>query len=435
MSSTDHNGFRPHFYNTINVVKGRTILHCDMNNYFASVECLYHPELQGKPVAVCGAAEMRQGIVLAKNNIAKSMGILTGESILQARAKCPDLVVVKPHYPIYLKYAKLARRIYADYTDKVTVYGMDEAWLDVTGSLSLHGDGVAIANRIRERVKEELGLTISVGVSFNKIFAKLGSDMKKPDATTDISFDNFKEIVWKLPCSELLFVGKSVQHTLFLHRILSIGDIALADPLSLKKILGKVGVMIWQFANGDDSSFIPDENEETLIKSIGNNTTPPRNLKSPQDIKLLLYILAESVATRLRSNQMAARTIQVHVKDSAFNTREFQMRLRKSTQCSSDIFLAAMNLFSKQYSWKNPVRTLGIRATSLESSVTLQLSFFDFEQPAKEERLDRAVDEIRRRFGYFSIERALILKNKNLSALPICSEYAVGTKIKAFKCK
>ncbi len=408
--------------------KERTILHCDMNNYFASVECLHQPELRGRPVAVCGAAEMRQGIVLAKNGIAKSLGVLTGESIPEARAKCPGLAVVKPHYPLYLKYAKLARRIYADYTDSITVYGLDEAWLDVTGSLDLHGSGAAIADRIRERIRDELGLTVSVGVSFNRIFAKLGSDRKKPDATTVISRENFKDIVWSLPAKELLFVGKSIQHKLFLHRILSIGDIAAADPLLLKKVLGKVGLMLWQFANGDDSSFIPDENEETLIKSIGNHSTPPRNLMTPQDVKLLLYVLADSVGTRLRSNQMIARTIQLHVKDSAFHTKEYQMRLRKPTECSSEIFFAAMNLFSKQYIWKNPVRTLGIRVTALESCITRQISFFDLEEPVKNQKLESTVEEIRKRFGYFSIERALLLKNKNRSELPIRTESAFVTK-------
>ena len=413
-------------------VEERTILHCDMNNYFASVECLHQPELRGMPVAVCGAAEMRQGIVLAKNGCAKALGVLTGESIPEARAKCPALVVVKPHYAQYLKYAKLARRIYADYTDSITVYGLDEAWLDVTGSLSLYGDGASIADRIRERVREELGLTVSVGVSFNRIFSKLGSDMKKPDATTVISRENFKEVVWSLPAKDLLFVGKSIQHKLFLHRILSIGDIAAADPLLLKKVLGKVGLMLWQFANGDDSAFLPEEDEETLIKSIGNHTTPSRNLKTPQDVKLLLYVLAESVSTRLRSNRMVAGTIQLHVKDSAFHAKEYQIRLRKPTECTSDIFLAAMNLFSKQYVWKNPVRTLGIRAASLESCESRQLSFFDFEELPKNQKLEFAVDEIRKRFGYFSIERALLLKDKNLSTLPVRSEYAVGTKVRKF---
>ncbi|MHB1483568.1 MAG: DNA polymerase Y family protein [Saccharofermentanales bacterium] len=403
-----------------------------MNNFFASVECLQQPDFRDKPVAVCGAAEMRQGIVLAKNGVAKSLGILTGESIPEAKAKCPDLVVVKPHYPLYLKYAKLARRIYSDYTDEIIVYGLDEAWLDVTKSQSLYGGGVAIADRIRARVKDELGLTISVGVSFNKIFSKLGSDMKKPDATTVISRDDFKDIVWRLPAKELLFVGKSVQHKLFLRNIISIGDLAMADPLLLKKVLGKIGLVLWQFANGDDSSFIPEEDDATLIKSIGNNTTPPRNLNTPQDVKLLLYVLADSVSTRLRSNRLNAKTIQIHVKDSRFNTREFQTRLGKPTQCSSEIFAAAMDLFSKQYSWKNPVRTIGIRATNLESSVVSQITLFDAEGPAKESKLEYAVDEIRKRFGYFSIERALVLRNKNMFELPVQSEYTVGTKIRKY---
>lgn len=407
----------------------KCILHCDMNNYFASVECLFQPELKGKPVAVCGAAEMRQGIVLAKNGLAKDMGVATGESIPEAKAKCPTLVIVSPHYPLYLKYAKLARSIYAEYTNDITVYGLDEAWLDVTASQGLFGGGVAIADLIRKRIREELGLTISVGVSFNKIFSKLGSDMRKPDATTEISRSNYKSLIWNLPAKDLLFVGRSVQHKLFLHRIFSIGDLAAADPLLLKKILGKNGLMLWQFANGDDSSFFPEESDETLIKSIGNNITPPKNLKTPQDVKLLLYVLAESVATRLRSNQMLSRTIHIHVKDSAFQVKEYQMRLRKGTDCSSEIFFAAMSLFSKQYSWKNPVRTIGIRASGLENAVISQISLFDFEEPAKERKLSAAVDEIRRRFGYFSIERALFLENKNLSTLPVHAEYTMGVRI------
>jgi DNA polymerase-4 len=400
-----------------------------MNNYFASVECLHQPEIRGCPVAVCGAAEMRQGIVLAKNGIAKQQGVLTGESIPEARAKCPDLVVVKPHYPLYLKYAKLARRIYTDFTDKLTVYGLDEAWLDVTASLSLYGTGEAIADRIRERVREELGLTVSIGVSFNRIFAKLGSDRKKPDATTVISKENYKDVVWPLPAKELLFVGKSIQHKLYLHNILSIGDIAASDPLRLKKLLGKVGLMLWQFACGDDSAFLPEEEDDTRIRSIGNHSTPPKNLRTPQDVKLLFYVLADSVATRLRSNQAGGRTVQIHVKDSAFQTKEYQMRLRKPTQSASEILFAAMHLFSSHYTWKNPVRTLGIRISDLEDAIPHQLSMFDAEEPAKIRKLEFAVDEIRRRFGYFSIERALLVQHKNLSALPVRSEYAIGTRI------
>ncbi len=405
--------------------EARTILHCDMNNFFASVECLYQPGLRGRPVAVCGAAEMRRGIVLARNGPAKALGIAAGESVPEALAKCPDLTILKPHYPLYLKYAKLARKIYLDFTDDITVYGLDEAWLDVTASLSLYGTGEAIADRIRERIRQELGLTVSVGVSFNRIFSKLGSDMKKPDATTVISRENYRDVVWPLPAKELLFVGRSIQHKLYLHGILSIGDIAAADPLRMKKILGKIGLMLWQFANGDDSSFVPEPSEESLIKSIGNNSTSPKNLRTPQDVKLLLYVLADSVASRLRSNQLSARTVQLCVKDSRLQTKEYQMRLKHPTQSASDILFAAMHLFAKNYSWKNPVRALGIRTSGLESSEARQISLFDSEEPAKTRKLDFAVDEIRRRFGYFSVERALLLENKNLSALPVRSEYTL----------
>ncbi|MHB1452644.1 MAG: DNA polymerase Y family protein [Saccharofermentanales bacterium] len=407
----------------------RVILHCDMNNFFASVECLHNPDIRGLPVAVCGAPEFRRGIVLAKNGLAKKMGILTGESTLEARAKVPDLKIVPPHYPLYLKYARLARVIYSEFTDIVTTYGMDEAWLDVSGSAALFGDGVVIADRIRERMKSELGLTVSIGVSFNKIFSKLGSDMRKPDATTVISKENYRDIVWPLPAGDMLFVGSASRHKLFLNRIITIGDLACAPPLTLRRLLGKNGLMLWQFANGDDSMFFPESGNDTLIRSIGNHITPPRNLTSGHDIKLLLYVLADSVATRLRSNKMNASTVKLHVKDSAFRVREFQIGVKNPTQSASDIFYAAMALFSQKYTWQNPVRTIGIRVSGLKHLYFGQLTLFD-DTPARDERLDSAIDEIRRRYGYFSIERALLLENKNLSELPVCSEYTVGNGIR-----
>jgi DNA polymerase IV len=407
----------------------RVILHCDMNSFFASVECLHDPSIRDLPVAVCGAPEFHRGIVLAKNDIAKRLGVVTGESTLEARAKVPDLKIVSPHYPLYLKYARLAREIYADFTDDVVTYGMDEAWLDVSGSVSLFGDGVAIADRIRERVRSELGLTISVGVSFNRIFAKLGSDMRKPDATTVISPDNYKEVVWRLPAGEMLFVGKASRHRLYLHRIVTIGDLACAQPLVLKKLLGKNGLMLWQFANGNDTMFFPESGDETLIRSIGNHVTPPRNITTNHDIKLLLYVLADSVSTRLRSNRMSATVVRLHLKDSAFRTREFQIALKSPTQSSSDLFHAAMSLFNQRYTWQNPVRTIGIRASGLRHQYFGQITLFD-EGPGKDERLNVAIDEIRRRFGYFAIERALLLENKNLSELSVCSEYTVGSGLR-----
>lgn len=207
----------------------RTILHCDMNNFYASVECLYNPALRGKPVAVGGDVEARHGIILAKNYEAKKYGVQTGEALWQAKQKCPGLTIVPPSFEKYLRFSRLAREIYGCYTDRIESFGLDECWLDLTGSERLFGGGKAVADKLRERIKFELGVTISVGVSHNKIFAKLGSDMKKPDATTVITRENYKDVVWPLPVSDLLFVGPATTRKLARYGIHTIGQLAQAD--------------------------------------------------------------------------------------------------------------------------------------------------------------------------------------------------------------
>jgi len=255
----------------------RVILHSDLNNFYASVECLYNPDLRDKPVAVGGDVEARHGIILAKNYHAKKYGILTGEAIWQAQQKCRDLVVVPPNFKRYMRFSQMARDIYADYTDQCESFGLDECWLDVTGSYRLFGDGKAIADKIRERIKFEMGITASVGVSFNKIFAKLGSDIKKPDATTIISKDNFKDVVWKLPVNELLYVGRATHKKLNRYGIKTIGDLANTELKYLEYWLGKWGCMLWTFANGYDTSPVSNIGAKSLIKSVGNSTTTPRD--------------------------------------------------------------------------------------------------------------------------------------------------------------
>jgi DNA polymerase IV len=408
-------------------------LHCDINNFFAAVECLYHPEHHEDPVVVCGSCDFNRGIVLAGNYPAKAQGIQTGEAIMSARRKCPDLIIFKASYPRYLKYARLIREIYADYTDKITIYGLDEAWLDVSESTSLFGEGVQIADRIRSRVKSELGLTVSVGVSFNRIFSKLGSDMKKPDATTLISPEDFERIVWKLPVKDLLFVGKSVRHKLFLQRIITIGDLANASPILLKRILGKNGLMLWQFANGDDSSFFPNTEDETRLQSIGNHITPPARIVSPDDVRLLLYMLSDAVSSRLRSNHLKARAVRISLKDTRFNSCEFQMTLRSETHSGNALFAVAWTLFEKNYRWERSLRSIGIRVSRLSPSEASQRSLFDEEESVHSCRMEDTIDEIRRRFGYFSVERALLLKNHSLTKLPLCSEYTTGLKLKRWE--
>lgn len=292
----------------------RAILHSDMNNFYASVECLYRPELREKPVVVGGDPEQRHGIVLAKNGIAKKFGIKTGEAIWQARQKCSFLVALPPDFKKYLRFSRRAKEIYSDYTDQIEPFGIDEAWLDVTGSSGKTGE--EIAQEIRQRIKDELGVTVSIGVSWNKIFAKLGSDYKKPDAVTAITRNNYRDIVWPLPASDLLYVGRATESKLKGVGINTIGDIALSDAKFLKSRLGKWGEYLWSFANGLDSSPVVRAGDEAIIKSIGNSTTTPRDLVNEEDVKMVVYLLGESVASRMREHGFKARTVALYVRDN-----------------------------------------------------------------------------------------------------------------------
>ena len=318
-------------------VRERVILHSDLNNFYASVECLHRPEIRTKPVAVCGDPAARHGIVLAKNYLAKATGIQTGEVIWQARQKCPGLIVLPPNYPLYLRFGRLAREIYAGYTDQVEPFGLDEAWLDVEGSGHIFGDGTRIADEIRERIKSEMGITASVGVSYNKIFAKLGSDLKKPDATTVITRDNFKQVVWPLPASDLLYVGRATQRKLARYGISTIGDIAGTDQEFLHSRLGKCGEVLWSFANGDDNSPVVRMGEESLIKSVGNSITTPRDLETDEDVQMIFYVLSESVAARLREHGFKCRTAHIHIRDKNLFSFGVQGKFTQPTNLSADL--------------------------------------------------------------------------------------------------
>ena len=397
----------------------RVILHSDMNNFYASVECVYNPAIRSKPVAVCGDPTARHGIVLAKNYHAKKFGVITGQAIWQARQICPELVVVTPDYPKYLKFARQVREIYADYTDQIEPFGLDEAWLDVTASAALYGDGKKIADEIRHRVTAELGLTGSVGVADNKIFAKLGSDMHKPDATTVITRQNFRETVWRLPVEELLYVGRSTRHRLYQYNIMTIGDLATCDQSLLHATMGKWGDTLWTFANGLDSSPVMALGEESVIKSIGNSTTTPRDLVDELDVKLTMCVLAESVAARLREHGLKCRTVQIHVRDNALNTFERQGKLSRPSQLSTEITSLAMSLFRDNYKWDRPIRSLGVRGADLvDARGNRQLTFFqDDVQEDRRIKLESTVDRLRERFGHFSIQKAVMLTDRRLTGL------------------
>lgn len=293
----------------------RTILHSDCNCFYVSVELLHHLELRGKPVAVGGDPEARHGIVLTADYTAKRYGVKTGMALWQAKQVCPDITFLPPRMDLYLRFSRMAQEIYADYTDKREPYGIDESWLDVTDSATLKGDGFHIAQEISSRMKKELGITVSVGVSFNKIFAKLGSDYKKPDAITTMYEDEFQRKAWCLPVSDLLYVGNATNKKLYSMGIRTIGDLAKSDETLLVRKLGKMGSILWAFANGYDESPVKLENTSAPVKSVGNSTTTPRDMETDEDVRIVLYILAESVAARLRENGFRCRTVEISVRD------------------------------------------------------------------------------------------------------------------------
>lgn len=395
----------------------RTVLHSDLNNFYASVELLSHPELRGKPVAVAGDAEARHGIILAKNYEAKAYGVQTAEPLWQAKRKCPDIVFLPPHFDLYEEYSHAAREIYYDYTDMIEPFGLDECWLDVTGSLNLFGDGKSIADSIRKRMKKELGLTVSVGVSFNKVFSKLGSDMKKPDATTVIGEEDFRNKIWGLPASDLLFVGRQTDKKLKLYGIRTIGDLATTDPYLLKCLLGKNGLSLYEAANGRDVSPVSLYGSSPPPKSIGNSTTPPRDLISENDIDIILYQLCESVSMRMRREGVVCNTVQVSVRYSDLRTVERQMKPDYPNRTARSLYRSAKELMKRHHLTEAPIRSIGVRGADLVRSDCEQLSFSpDVMAIQRAETLEGAVDGLRERFGSPALRRGIMFTDEILGA-------------------
>jgi len=393
----------------------RTVLHSDLNNFYASVECAYNPKLKDVPLAVCGDPQARHGIVLAKNQIAKEAGVKTAEAIWQAKQKCPELQVVPPNFKRYMHFAHLMRQIYAEYTDFIEPFGLDEAWLDVTGHKK---SGEEIADELRRRAKAELGLTLSVGVSFNKVFAKLGSDMKKPDATTVITMENFRQKVWPLPVEELLYVGPATKRKLHSRNIRTIGDLACCDVNALRFAFGKNGEMIWNFARGQDHSPVLAQGEAAMIKSVGNSTTTPRDLVNDQDVHLVLLVLSESVAKRLRSQRMRGDVITLYVRDCELHGISCQRKISHTTALANEIAAHAQALFRERYRWENPIRSLGVSVSGLEFvDGDKQICMFPDMDRERRYDLEEAVEDIRRRFGHYAISRASLLGDGAINAI------------------
>lgn len=395
----------------------RVIFHCDLNAFYASVELLDHPELRGRPVAVCGDPSARHGIILAKNEPAKAMGVKTAETIWQAWSKCPELVLLAAHHEKYAYYSKLTRALYQQYTDRVEPFGIDESWLDMTGTLALFGgDARAVADEMRGVVKKQLGLTISVGVSFNKIFAKLGSDYKKPDATTVISRENYRQLVWPLPVTDLLFVGKASARVLSAYGICTIGDLAAASRERLIRLLGKNGGQLYDYATGEEHSPVRLAGEEPPPKSVGSGRTFCRDLLGIEELRAGVSGLAEQVAFRLRKHGMKCTTVQVSIRSPEMKTVSHQRKTDAPTNVSRELVEYGMELITGGWNPAAPVRALTVTAAGLlpEAEAGEQLSLFEPDKAGRrerQERLERTMDRLRDKYGRkiigFASERTL----------------------------
>lgn len=404
----------------------RYILHSDCNCFFASVECLHNPEIRHLPVAVCGDTESRHGIILAKNEVAKKYNIKTGEAVWQALEKCPNLVRVKPHYDRYLRFSREATRIYSDYSDRIEPFGIDESWIDLTGCVRSFEEANKVAEEIRRRVKFELGITVSIGVSFNKVFAKLGSDYKKPDAITLITADNFKDIVWRLPVDNLLNVGRSTKNKLNTLGIFTIGQLAAFPYPMLKSNFGKWGDMLHTFSNGLDMSPVKPLGFVNLPKSIGNSTTTHRDLVNFEDAKIVMTVLADSVCRRMREQNLSATTVTVSLRDNSLMTITRQCKI-SPTSISEEILAEALKLIKAHCSFTKPLRSIGISVGDFKlSSEPVQLSLLRNEKERlRQKALDSSVDMLKKRFGSFCVRPAVLLCDRDLSGFSPKEEHTV----------
>ena len=402
----------------------RVILHIDMNNCYATIECKLNPEPKGKSIAVAGNEKERHGIILAKSENAKSFGVQTGEPIWQAKKKCPGLIIVPPHYDEYIEHSKAARKIYSDYTDKIESFGIDECWIDITGYWrdGKQADGKVIADEIRQRVKDELGITVSIGVSFNKIFAKLGSDMKKPDATTVITSggnDSFKNKVFPLDVGELLYVGKATRKKLNSRGIFTIGQLAETPVERLRSWLGKCGEYLWVYANGLDRTPVQADSGKHLVKSVSNGTTTYRDLANDNDVKIIAFALAESIASRLRAIHSKCGVISISIKNKELYTYSKQTKLSVLTDDAYEIAYVALSLYKESYNWAagNPIRAISICVSELVDIYSdYQTSIFENSDKIKKQNsLNKTIDNLRDKYGYSCVRRAIVISDSGFA--------------------
>lgn len=392
----------------------RIIIHSDMNSCYASIECSLNPDLKGKAVAVGGSVEERHGIILAKSPEAKKYGVATGEAIWQAKRKCPELIVIEPHFDVYMKYSRLARDIYRRYTDKIEPMGLDEAWCDITGSLLLFGSVQNITDEIRKAFREELGVTVSIGVSYNKIFAKLGSDLASCDEVVTITEDNFKDVVWPLPVSSIMGVGKSTAKKLNSYAINTVGDLARRPAEWLKLVFGAHGEDMWRYANGLDTSPVAPDSYEREIKSVGHGITCKEDLVCDDEVWKVFLALSQNVSKRLKQEKLEATGVQIAIRDKMLNNIQFQCEMPLPTQSAFEIAKMALELFKRNYNWQRNVRALTVRAINLQDENTpLQLDLRgEYKKSEKQRKIDDTVMSLRERFGKDAVFNCCLMTEK-----------------------
>lgn len=398
-------------------VKERAIAHIDINSCYAQIEEMLNPKYRSVPMAVGGHEEARHGIILAKNQLAKKYKIQTGETLREAKAKCPELVIIHPHYDEYLYYTKLVKDIYREYSDKVESFGLDEAWIDLTESDSLFGDPIDIVKKIQQRVYDEIGLTVSIGLSYNKIYAKLGSDLIKQSGLVHIRKDNQKYVVFPLPVEDLLYVGRKTKEKLYRWGITTIGQLANTDRKLMHDRLGKMGDVIWCFANGYDTADVAFNGQVDPIKSCGNSITTPRDICDADEAKLIFMVLCESVASRLKDDHLKGSVISISLRDCELHSFTRQMKLREPTNISMELLEHAMELLHEHYAFWIPLRSIGVSVYSLSpDSDHLQLSLFQEEQNRiKQKRIDLVMDQIRNRYGFQAVKRCALVAKPDIT--------------------
>ena len=396
----------------------RYILHSDLNNFYASCECLYDSSIRNKPMVVVGDVEKRHGVVLSKNQIAKKKGVKTGFTVWEATQCCgQDLVCVPVHFDRYQRLSRIVKDIYRQYSDRVESFGIDEAWIDITQSVHSFQEAEQLAHTIRVRVLQETGLTVSIGVSYNKVFAKLGSDLKKPNAVTVITPDNFKEKVWPLSVDQLLYVGRATYQKLQKMCIKTIEDLAKTEEKLLHTLLGKNGVMLHKFACGLDDGEVRKNGYREEMKSIGNSTTCPRDLKTIEEVSHILYLLAENVAKRMNKEGVYAKEVQLWVKDNTLASFDRQKQFFMPTDLAKDLHEGALELFQQHYTWEHTVRALGVRALKLTPKPKQYSIFDDIQQVEKRQKLEQVVTVLRKKYGHHIIKQASIMKDADFDAI------------------